>query len=226
MKQHYVLPPLPFATEEVKDFCSAEQIEFHYEKHHKAYVEKTNDLLREQGDAMSDLGVEELVRKADGKLFENVSQHWNHTFLWHSLTSAKNGKSSLPAMESALGGSFDSVEGSRDKFVELGRDHFGSGWLWLGMHSDKDRELEWIDLHDGDSPLKQDWVPLLCMDLWEHAYYIDYRNQRERYLRKAFEHLNWSFALENLRAGKAPDFNRVMLNESGLTQFESVRRAG
>ena len=198
MNNQYVLPPLPFAVEEVKGVCSSEQVEVHYEKHHKAYIEKTNQLLAEADPALGELAVDELIHQATGPLFNNVSQAWNHTFLWASMTSAKHGKLALPHLTEAIDKAFGSVEASRDEFVEKGKEHFGSGWLWLGMDK-ATKQLDWHALHDGKSPLKEKWVPLLAVDLWEHAYYIDYRNARPKYIEEYWKLVNWDFANANLK---------------------------
>ena len=186
------LPPLPFAEDALAPVISAETIQFHHGKHHRKYVDTTNQLLdKEPAHART---LEELVRSASGKLFNNAAQAWNHDFYWHSL-SAKAAAPSL-AMRRQLERDFGSYESFVDRFATAAIGQFGSGWAWL-VH--KDGRLEVMATPNAETPMAKGVRCLLTVDVWEHAYYIDYRNQRERYVQALIEQrLNWEFAEKNL----------------------------
>ena len=193
-KLHLQLPPLPFAEDALAPVISAETIQFHYGKHHRRYVDTTNQLLeQEQVKART---LEELVRAASGKLFNNAAQAWNHEFYWHSLSpkAAKPGG----AMRGQLERDFGSYEAFVDKLAAAANGQFGSGWAWLVQ---KDGRLEVLATPNADTPMAKGIRCLLTIDVWEHAYYIDYRNQRDRYVQALIEQrLNWEFAERNLSA--------------------------
>ncbi|SRR5213075_1177785 len=189
---HLELPPLPYAEEALAPIISAETLQFHHGKHHRKYVETANQLLeKEHVDARS---LEELVRKSSGKLFNNAAQAWNHDFYWRSLA-PKGGRPSA-ALRHQLERDFGSYEKFVDKFTTAANGQFGSGWAWLVK---KDGKLEVTATANAETPMKQGIPCLLALDVWEHAYYIDYRNQRERYTQAVIEKLlNWEFAEKNL----------------------------
>ena len=193
-KLHLQLPPLPFAEDALAPVISAETIQFHYGKHHKKYVDTANQLLeKEPANART---LEELVRASSGKLFNNAAQVWNHDFYWHSL-SPKAGKPG-GAMRSQLERDFGSYESFVEKFAAAANGQFGSGWAWLVQ---KDGKLEVMATPNAETPMARGIRCLLTVDVWEHAYYIDYRNQRDRYLQALIEQrLNWEFAERNLTA--------------------------
>jgi len=188
---HLELAALPYAQDALAPIISAETLQFHHGKHHRKYVETANQLLeKESVDARS---LEELVHKASGKLFNNAAQVWNHDFYWHSL-SPKGGKPSA-ALRHQLERDFGSYEKFVDQFAAAATGQFGSGWAWLVK---KDGKLEVMATANAETPMKQGIQCLLTLDVWEHAYYIDYRNQRERYVQAAIEKLlNWQFAEKN-----------------------------
>ena len=189
---HLELPPLPYAPDALAPIISAETLQLHHGKHHRKYVETANQLLEK--DPVDARSLEELVRKASGKLFNNAAQAWNHDFYWHSL-SPKGGRPSA-ALRHQLERDFGSTEKFVDKFAAAATDQFGSGWAWLVK---KDGKLDVMATANAETPLKQGIPCLLALDVWEHAYYIDYRNQRERYVQAAIEKLlNWEFAERNL----------------------------
>jgi superoxide dismutase, Fe-Mn family len=191
----FSLPPLPYAEDALAPVISAETLQLHYGKHHRKYVDTLNQLLHEQPVAGNTL--EDIVRGSSGKLFNNAAQAWNHEFYWHSL-SPKGGKPGA-AMLRQLEKDFGSFERFCEKLAAAATAQFGSGWAWLAK---KDGKLEVMTTSNADTPMARGVQCLLTIDVWEHAYYVDYRNQRERYLSALIENrLNWSFAETNL--GKA-----------------------
>ena len=190
---HFDLPPLPYAEDALAPIVSAETLQFHHGKHHKKYVDTMNQLL--QKEPVKGESLEDVVRNSKGKLFNNAAQAWNHEFFWHSL-SPKGGRP-----KGALLAQIERDFGSYDRFVEqfaqAGIDRFGSGWAWLVQ---KDGKLQVLSTANAETPMAQGTRCLLTVDVWEHAYYIDYRNQRERYLAALIDkRLNWDFAEQNLR---------------------------
>ena len=188
------LPPLPFAEDALAPVISAETIQFHYGKHHKRYVDTANQLLEQEPAKTRSL--EELVRSSTGKLFNNAAQVWNHNFYWQSLSP----KASKPggAMRSQLERDFGSYEAFVDRLAAAANGQFGSGWAWLVQ---KDGKLDIMATPNAETPLAKGIRCLLTLDVWEHAYYIDYRNQRDRYVQALIEQrLNWEFAERNLIA--------------------------
>jgi Fe-Mn family superoxide dismutase len=193
---HFDLPPLPYAEDALAPVISAETLALHHGKHHKKYVDTMNELLKKEAPRASSL--EEVVRASQGKLFNNAAQAWNHEFYWHSLTPKKT----RPA--GALLRRIDADFGSYDRFAEAlasaAAGQFGSGWAWL---VDEQGRLKVLTTANADTPMARGIRCLLTIDVWEHAYYVDYRNQRERYLSAVIgERLNWEFAEKNLAAPK------------------------
>jgi len=192
------LAPLPYAQDALAPTISAETLETHHGKHHKAYVDKTNEFV--QGGPLANAPLEEIVAAArsegNKKLFNNAAQTWNHGFYWNSLTPTQE---DCPAdLAKAIDAAFGSREALTKQLVERGVGHFASGWVWLAADSSGALSIE--ETHDGDtlgdSSAKR---PLLTLDVWEHAYYIDYRNRRPDHLTAVTgQILNWRFAAENL----------------------------
>lgn len=194
-KLQFPLPPLPFAEHALAPIISAETIQLHYGKHHRKYVDTLNQLLANE--PIEARTLEEVVRKSSGKLFNNAAQAWNHDFYWHSL-SPKGGAPSAPVRRQ-LERDFGSYEAFVDKFSAAAIGQFGSGWAWL-VH--KDGKLDVVATSNAETPMARGVRCLLTIDVWEHAYYIDYRNQRERYIQALIEQrLNWEFAERNLNRG-------------------------
>lgn len=193
----FVLPDLPYAPDAFGPTLSAETFEYHHGKHHKAYVDKTNELAPKAG--LEGKSLSEVIRvaheKGDKGLFNNSAQIWNHSFYWQSLTP----KAQQPSGELAdrIAADFGSVEALVKKLAEEGAGHFASGWAWLVLEGDK---LKVTSLHDADTPVVHAGLkPLLTVDVWEHAYYIDYRNARPKYLEAVLNQaLAWDFAATNL----------------------------
>jgi Fe-Mn family superoxide dismutase len=195
-RPHFNLPPLPYREDALEPVISGETLALHHGKHHRKYVDTMNELL-----ATSDLrgsSLEDLVRSSQGKLFNNAAQAWNHDFYWHSL--APDAAPPSAAMRRRLERDFGTFESFLDKFAAAANDQFGSGWAWL---VDKDGKLQVVATANADTPMAHGVRCLLTLDVWEHAYYVDYRNQRERYVQAVLEkRLNWDFAERNLNSGK------------------------
>jgi Fe-Mn family superoxide dismutase len=187
----FSLPPLPYSEDALAPVISAETLSLHHGKHHRKYVDTMNQLLRESPVQATTL--EEVVKQSSGKLFNNAGQVWNHNFYWQSL-SPKGGKPSA-ALLRQLEKDFGSFDAFTEKFAAAAMGQFGSGWAWLVK---KGQGLEIVTTSNADTPMKQNVPCLLTVDVWEHAYYVDYRNQRERYLSAVIgSRLNWDFAEEN-----------------------------
>ncbi|RYH12872.1 MAG: superoxide dismutase [Alphaproteobacteria bacterium] len=190
------LMPLPFDSNALKPYMTSETLDFHHGKHHRAYVDKVNALVDEKG--ISTPSLAQIIRDAkaqrDMPLFNNAAQVWNHNFFWNSLTPAPiKPKDKLAAL---ITDNFGSVDALTTRLAEEAGSHFGSGWVWLVMVSDS---LVVTSLHDADTPVTYDYEPLLVLDVWEHAYYIDYRNSRPKYAATVLGQLiNWDFVAQNL----------------------------
>jgi len=192
MTTKFTLPPLPYAYDALGPYMSAETLEFHHDKHHQAYVTNGEKLL--EGSGLEILELEDIVKESFGKnagLFNNAGQHYNHVHFWNWMKPNGGGKS-LPGKLAAkidedLGG-FDKFRGD---FIQAGTTQFGSGWAWLSLNH-KTGKLEVTKTANGESPLVHGGTPLLGVDVWEHSYYIDYRNARPKYLEAWFDNLvNW-----------------------------------
>lgn len=194
----FEFPDLPYAKDALQPVMSAETLDFHHGKHHRAYVDKVNKLLADRnGEEMT---LAELIRSAsrrgDTMMFNNAAQHWNHSFFWQCLAPAEGQQPSgklKTLIEEGFGGADALLKSLGDEAVN----HFSNGWAWLVLNHGK---LEVTSLHDADTPLVHDGlVPLLTLDLWEHAYYIDYRNERPRYANEVLSKIvNWEFVARNL----------------------------
>jgi len=188
----FTLPELPYAYDALAPYMSAETLEYHHDKHHNTYVEKSNDLI--QGSGLEGKSIEEVVAGAHGThqgLFNNIAQHYNHMHFWQWMKPGGGG-TSLPG---ALAAKVDEDLGGFDKFradfIDAGITQFGSGWCWLAM---KDGKLQVMKTPNGENPLVHGATPLLGCDVWEHSYYIDYRNARPKYLEAFFDNLvNWEY---------------------------------
>lgn len=190
------LPELPFAKDELDPHMSANTLDFHHGKHHNAYVVKGNELLDEAN--ISAASLEELVEesaKIGGALFNNVGQHYNHSFFWNSL-SASGGGEATGAIAAAINASFGSFENFKSEFVNAGVGQFGSGWVWLVADG---ANLKIVKSANAETPLTDGLKPILVCDVWEHAYYLDYQNRRPDFLTSFIDNLvNWEFANQNL----------------------------
>ena len=188
------LPELPYAKDALAPIISAETIEYHYGKHHATYVANLNKLI--VGTEFANLTLEEIVKKSSGGLFNNAAQVWNHTFYWNCL-SPKGGGDPTGPLADALVKSFGSFGAFKEKFAATAVGTFGSGWAWLVLNTDGLLGIE--SSSNAGTPLTAGKKPLLTCDVWEHAYYIDYRNARAGYVDKFWQLVNWAFVAENLK---------------------------
>lgn len=197
----FTLPPLPYALNALAPHISEKTLEFHYGKHHQAYVTNLNKLT--EGTTWSDLSLEEIIQKshktpgAEG-IFNNAAQVWNHTFLWHSMTPHQGGGAPKGVLADKIAVAFGDYDTFRTQFHAAAVSQFGSGWAWLV--ADPDGRLHILKTGNAETPLTQGGVtPLLTCDVWEHAYYLDYQNRRPDYVATFLDSLvNWSFAEQNL----------------------------
>jgi superoxide dismutase, Fe-Mn family len=188
----FTLPELPYARDALAPHISAETLEFHHGKHHNAYVTNLNKLIDGKPEAAKKL--EEIILAADGPLFNNAAQVWNHTFYWHCLKPGGGGEPRGKLAE-AIQRDFGSFAKFKEELTAAAVGQFGSGWAWLVLERGK---LLVTKTSNADLPMKHTQTALLTIDVWEHAYYVDYRNARPNYVAKVIDHLlNWDFAAEN-----------------------------
>ena len=192
----FELPPLPYSIDALAPTMSQETLEYHYGKHHQTYVTNLNNLIA--GTENENKSLEEIILAAEpGGLFNNAAQVWNHTFFWNSLTPSGGGEPS-GELADAIGNAFGSYADFRSKFAAAAAGQFGSGWAWLVKG---DSGLEIMTTANADLPLKHGKTALLTLDVWEHAYYIDYRNARPKFIEAFLDDLlNWEFAATNFAA--------------------------
>jgi Fe-Mn family superoxide dismutase len=189
----HTLPPLPYALDALAPHISKETLEFHHGKHHQAYVTNLNNLIK--GTEFEKLSLEDIVRKSSGGVFNNAAQIWNHTFYWNSL-SPTGGGAPAGKLAEAIDRKWGSFDAFKDAFTKSAVGNFGSSWTWLVKKADG--SLDIVNTSNAATPITGADVPLLTCDLWEHAYYIDYRNRRPDYLGAFWKLANWSFAARNL----------------------------
>lgn len=190
----HVLPPLPYALDALAPHISKETLEYHYGKHHQTYVTNLNNLIK--GTEFESLSLEDIIKKSSGGIFNNAAQVWNHTFYWHSL-SPKGGKEPSGDLAKAIVTHFGSFDAFKEKFSQAAVTTFGSGWAWL-VQDDKG-DLSVINTSNAATPMTSGLKALLTCDVWEHAYYIDYRNARADYVKAFWSLVNWDFAEQNFR---------------------------
>jgi Fe-Mn family superoxide dismutase len=193
----FELPELPYARDALQPHMSSETFDYHYGKHHKAYVDKTNGMLAEKG--LEGASLIEVIKaakdKGDKGLFNNSAQIWNHSFFWQCLA-PQGATSPSGKLNEMIDSDFGSHDALLEKLATESANHFASGWGWLVLHNGK---LEVTSLHDADTPVVHGMTPLLTLDVWEHAYYIDYRNARPDYLKSVLGNIiNWDFVGQNL----------------------------
>ena len=191
MTQH-TLPELAYAKDALEPHISAETVEYHFGKHHASYVNKLNELV--SGTRFENHSLEELIRNADGAIFNNAAQVWNHSFYWDCLSPTGGGEPS-GGLGSAIREFFGDFQTFRQKFTAAALSNFGSGWTWLVKTPDG--VLEIVNTDDAANPMTEDYAPLLTCDVWEHAYYIDYRNARPAYLDAFWQLVDWDFVARN-----------------------------
>lgn len=205
----FQLPELPFKKDAMAPYLSAEAIDLHYNGHHGTYVRKLNELLDQSS---TDEGpLEKIIQNRDGALFNNAAQAWNHTFLWHGL--CPSGLSAMPDdngdFDKAIEKTFGRVDEMEKAFNECASRVFGSGYVWLT--ADSQNHLEFLYTHNADNPLRFERLrPLWNCDLWEHAYYVDYRNKREEFVKATWDHINWDFVENNFLHDGMPNMTKFM----------------
>lgn len=189
----FELPKLPYAPDALEPFISSRTIEFHYGKHHQTYVTKLNGLI--PGTAFENATLEEIVLKAEGGIFNNGAQVWNHTFYWEGF-SAKRDTTPDGQLQELINRDFGSFEAFRAKFTEASVNLFGSGWAWLVLK--QDGSLAIVQTGNAGNPMREGFKPLLTCDVWEHAYYLDYQNRRPEYLESFWKLVNWQMVAQRL----------------------------
>lgn len=191
----FTLPNLPYAQNALEPHMSAKTFEFHYGKHHRAYVDKANELVK--GTPLEGLALEKAViesKKQGGPVFNNIGQIYNHNLFWESMT-PNGGGAPTGALLDAINAAFGSFDAFKEQFVANGVGQFGSGWVWLVASKDK---LEIVKTANAETPLTDGKTPLIVCDVWEHAYYLDYQNRRPDFIKTFLDKLvNWNFALKN-----------------------------
>ncbi len=190
----FELPDLPYDKEALAPHISAETLEFHHGKHHATYVKTLNDLVA--GTEHENAPLEDVIKAADaGPLFNNAAQHWNHSFYWNCMSPSGGGQPTGEVAD-AINSAFGSYDSFAEKFTDAAKTQFGSGWAWL---ADAGNGLEIMKTPNADLPLKHSAKALLTIDVWEHAYYIDYRNARPDYIKTFLDSLlNWDFVAQNM----------------------------
>jgi Fe-Mn family superoxide dismutase len=191
----FELPALPYAKDALAPHISAETLEYHYGKHHQTYVTNLNNLV--PGTEFEGLSLEEIVKKSSGGIFNNAAQVWNHTFYWNGLK-PNGGGEPTGALADAINTTFGSFAKFKEEFAKCAVTTFGSGWAWLVKNADGSLAL--VSTSNAGCPLTTGQTPLLTCDVWEHAYYIDYRNARPAYLEAFWALVNWDFAAKNFSA--------------------------
>jgi len=208
---YFKLPELNFLRNKknLSPLLTPEAIAYHYEEHHRLYVEKLNELL--SGSDLEGLSLEKIVEQSDGQLFNNAAQAWNHTFYWLCIQPREkiNDLNTKKVLSMSICETFQTLENFSQKFVESGKNVFGSGWVWL-IEETETKQLKIVTTHNADSPLKEGHKPLLVCDVWEHAYYVDYHHHRENYLQQFLRSANWDYVEENLISSNTPNITQYM----------------
>ena len=185
----FTQPELPYKLDAFKPFLSEEQMNFHYNKHHAAYFKNLNGLV--EGKPEATMTLEDLIQKASGPMFNNAAQAWNHTYIWNCMSPSGGGKPS-GKLAAAIDRDFGNLDAFRQAFSDAAVKLFGSGWAWLAL--DPSGKLEVMQGSNADNPLKHGKKPILTVDVWEHAYYVDYRNDRARFVAGFWDVIHWKEA--------------------------------
>lgn len=209
------LPELPYSYDALEPILSSETLKFHHDKHHRAYVDQLNKLL--PGSGFENASLETIVQQSSGPLFEQASQHWNHSFYWNSMNPELKVISTQGALFAEMKATFGSTSNFYADFKKAGEGLFGSGWVWLV--SDAMDKLQIMVTKNAWNPLREDFTPILVCDLWEHAYYIDYRNARSKYLARFCEIINWDFVETNYSTLKRMQDTWAPLKQAGGLRY-------
>jgi Fe-Mn family superoxide dismutase len=191
----FELPPLPYPKNALAPTISEETLDYHYGKHHQTYVTNLNNLVK--GTEFESMGLEDIIRKSSGGIFNNAAQVWNHTFYWNCLKPAGGGEAG-GALADAINKAFGSFAAFKEKFSNSAVTNFGSGWTWLVKNADGSVEI--VNTSNAATPMTSGKTALLTCDVWEHAYYIDYRNARAKYVESFWSLVNWDFVAKNYAA--------------------------
>ena len=183
---NHELPVLPYDRDALAPVISAETLDYHYGKHHQTYVTNLNNLIT--GTEYESFSLEDIIRSADGGIFNNAAQVWNHTFYWNCLSPTGGGEAS-GSLADAITTRFGSFDAFRETFIKSATTNFGSGWTWLVKSAEG--ELDIVNTSNAANPMTDGLIPLMTIDVWEHAYYIDYRNARPKYLDEIWKIINW-----------------------------------
>lgn len=204
----FKLPALPYEKSGLAPLFNEEQMNFHYDKHHKAYIDNLNKFI-ETDASLKGKSLEEITLTSKGGIFNNAAQAWNHTFFWFGMNPTSKTTKPSAELESAINKEFGSVDELKAKFIDGGVKTFGSGWIWLC--TDAQGKLSLVSTSNAEVPFTNNGpVPLLTADVWEHAYYIDYRNLRAKYLEMFWAQINWDFVSENFASKKVKDLTKSM----------------
>jgi Fe-Mn family superoxide dismutase len=205
----FKLPTLPYAKTALAPFLNEEQMSFHFDKHHKAYIDNLNKFI-ETDASLKGKSLEEIVLSSTGGIFNTAAQIWNHTFYWFNMAPAGQGAAPSATLAEAIKRDFGSFDELKAKFVDGGVKTFGSGWIWLC--TDAAGKLSLVSTSNAAVPFTANGpTPLLVADVWEHAYYVDYRNARLKYLETFWSHINWTFVSENYTTKKVRDLTQAMV---------------
>jgi Fe-Mn family superoxide dismutase len=190
----FELPPLPYDRTALEPHISGETLDYHHGKHHKAYVDNLNKMI--EGDEFASMPLEEIIRKSQGPMFNNAAQVWNHTFFWNCM-SPNGGGEPTGKLADAINQAFGSFAAFKEQFTDVAIKTFGSGWAWLVQRPDGTLAL--ASTSNANTPLTGEDTPLLTCDVWEHAYYIDYRNARPKFVEAFWNVVNWDFVASNMK---------------------------
>lgn len=191
--KQFKLPELPYAYDLLEPVISAETLKYHHDKHHAGYVKKLNELL--VGSDFEEKSLVEIIQNAEGPLYNNAAQHWNHDFYWKSMTGTGSENQLGTSLKKIIEVEFGTFADFQKEFEKRAVEIFGSGWAWLVLN--EGNKLEIMTTKNADNPLRANVHPLFTCDVWEHAYYLDYQNDRAKYLSKFWQVLNWKFAEDN-----------------------------
>ncbi len=205
----FKLPTLPYPKMGLAPFLNEEQMSFHYDKHHKAYIDNLNKFI-ETDPSLKGKSLEEIVLSSSGGIFNNAAQAWNHTFYWFNMAPTGQGAQPSAGLMDAIKRDFGGLDELKAKFVDGGVKTFGSGWIWLCV--DTAGKLSLVSTSNAAVPFTANGpTPLMVADVWEHAYYVDYRNARQKYLETFWGFVNWNFVSENFASKKVRDLTKTMV---------------
>lgn len=205
----FKLPQLPYAKTALAPLFNEEQMTYHYDKHHNAYIVNLNKFI-ETDASLKGKSLEEIVLSSSGGIFNNAAQIWNHTFFWFGMSPTGQGGQPSAELSAQITKDFGSLDELKAKFVDGGVKTFGSGWIWLCV--DNAGKLSLVSTSNAAVPFTNNGpTPILTADVWEHAYYVDYRNLRQKYLETFWNHINWNFVNENFASKKVRDLTKTMV---------------